>query len=81
MWNDEAYKREKRKQQFHAATIKAKKVLKKGDKVRGTKCPGTKRWFIFDHWDGSWIVSKSGIDDYAACNIDRVNDQEVDFTI
>ena len=51
----------------------AKKVLKPGDRLRVTKCPGTKRTIIFAGWDGDWIVSKSGINDYAAMCVDRVN--------
>src|SRR5699024_9794158 len=58
----------------------AKKMLKPGDRVRTTKCPGTKRWFTFDHWDGHWMVSKSGIDDYPPRSVDRVNDAHVDLT-
>lgn len=63
------------------ATENARKVLKVGDRFRVTKCPGTKRWATFAGWDGYWIVSKSGIDDYSARSIDRVNDQAIDFTL
>jgi hypothetical protein len=45
-----------------------------------TGCLGTKRWVTFDHWDGCWIVTKSGIDDIHAINVDRVNTESVDFT-
>ena len=45
------------------AEANAKRVLKPGDRLRVTKCPGTKRWITFSHWSGYWIVSKSGIDD------------------
>lgn len=51
----------------------AKRKLKKGDRVSITKCPGTKRTFTFDHWDGHWMVSKSGINDYAPIHILLVN--------
>ena len=64
---------------FLAAALEAKKVLKKGDRIRVTKCPGTKRTITFDHWDGNWIVSKSGIDDYSATTIDKLNGETVDF--
>jgi len=57
----------------------AKVVLKKGDRVRLKHCPGTKRTITFDHWDGNWIVSKSGIDDYSPTTIDLVNGKQVDF--
>lgn len=59
----------------------AKKVLQPGDRLRVSKCPGTKRWITFSHWDGHWIVSKSGINDYSPRHVDRVNDQAVDFTV
>ena len=58
----------------------AKRVLKLGDRIRVTKCPGNKRWITFAGWDGNWIVSKSGIDDFSPRCVDRVNDQVVDFT-
>jgi hypothetical protein len=61
------------------AAANARLVLKRGDRVRVRKCPGTLRWIIFDHWDGYWMVSKSGIDDYAPSSVDRVNGKAVDF--
>lgn len=59
----------------------AKRTLKPGDRLRVTKCPGTKRWITFAGWDGYWIVSKSGIDDYSPRCVDRLNDNPVDFTL
>jgi len=70
---------EERKQQCREAEIKAKQILKQGDRIRITKCPGTKRTIIFSHWDGCWIVSKSGINDYHPVNIDKVNGKEISF--
>lgn len=55
-------------------------ILKAGDRVRVTKCPGTKRWITFSHFDGHWIVSKSGINDYSPICVDMVNGLPVDFT-
>lgn len=75
---DEAYAERRRLSQL--AEANAKKALKHGDRVRVTKCPGTKRWITFSHWDGHWMVSKSGIDDYSPLHVDRVNDVAVDFT-
>ena len=57
----------------------AKQVLKRGDRIRVTKCPGRKRTITFNHWDGPWIVSKSGINDYAATSIDMVNGKSMSF--
>lgn len=72
--------KEEKRRLAHLAEANAKKVLKQGDRVRVTKCPGTKRWITFDHWDGHWIVSKSGIDDYSPLSVDRLNGTAVDFT-
>jgi hypothetical protein len=57
----------------------AKKVLKPGDRVRVTKCPGNKRWITFAGWDGHWMVSKSGINDYSPAAVDMLNGKPVDF--
>lgn len=62
------------------AEAKAKAVLLPGDNVGCTKCPGTKRVFIFSHWDGHWMVSKSGIDDYSPASIYSLNGKYADFT-
>lgn len=64
---------------WRRATASAKRRLVPGDRIRVTKCPGTKRWITFSGWSGDWIVSKSGIDDYAASSIDRLNGEPVDF--
>jgi len=71
--------RELSRKRFTIAVDNAKKVLVAGDRIRVTKCPGTKRWITFSHWDGVWIVSKSGIDDYSASSIDMRNGSPVDF--
>lgn len=70
---------EERRRLFLLAGRNAKKVLKPGDRVRVTKCPGTKRWVTFVGWNGHCIVSKSGISDYSPCTIDRLNGEPVDF--
>tara|TARA_R100001377_G_scaffold29179_2_gene15841 strand:+ start:393 stop:617 length:225 start_codon:yes stop_codon:yes gene_type:complete len=62
-----------RKELGKKAELLAKKILKKGDRVRCSKCPGTKRTFIFDRWDGCWMVSKTGIDNYHPINVDLIN--------
>lgn len=64
---------------FRIASANAKRVLKAGDRIRVTKCPGTKRVITFAGWDGDWIVSKSGINDYAASCVDMVNGESVNF--
>lgn len=75
----EQQKEDERRQRSLRAVENAKKVLKPGDRIRVTKCPGTKRWITFSRWDGCWIVSKSGINDYAASTIDRLNGEPVEF--
>lgn len=64
---------QERKELGKKAELKAKQILKKGDRVQCTKCPGTKRTFTFSHWDGCWMVSKTGIDDYHPINVDLIN--------
>ena len=73
--------KEERRQLGHIAAANATQVLKRGDRLRVTKCPGTKRWITFECWNGQWIVSKSGIDDYHPINVDRRNGEPVDFTV
>lgn len=68
-----------RQRHGHIAAQNAKQILKPGDRLRVTKCPGTKRWITFACWSGQWIVSKSGIDDYHPLNVDRLNDAPVNF--
>lgn len=62
------------------AEINARKVLKPGDRLRVSKCPGTKRWITFAGWDGNWIVSKSGINDFHPRCVDMINGVPVDLT-
>lgn len=68
-----------RRERLKKATTAAKKVLKQGDRITVTKCPGTKRWIIFDCWNGDEIISKSGAGEYAATSISRLNGEPVDF--
>lgn len=75
----ESYKATRR-QLAKISTENAKNILKAGDKLRVTKCPGTKRTITFSHFDGIWIVSKSGIDDFHSINVDRLNGLPVDFS-
>lgn len=70
---------EERRRLFVLAEQNAKKVLKPGDRIRVSKCPGTKRWVTFAGWKGHWIVSKSGIDDYSPGAVDMLNGKPVDF--
>jgi len=58
---------------------RAKKLLKEGDRVGCTKCPGTKRIFTFVGWAGHWMLSKSGIDDLHPWNVYSVNGVPMDF--
>ncbi len=64
----------------HAATARAKAILKQGDKIRASRgCSDRMSTYVFDHWDGMWAVSKSGFRDIAATRIDRLNGKPVDF--
>lgn len=71
--------RAERQRNGYIAAKNAKEVLRVGDRLRVTRCPGTKRWITFAGWSGQWIVSKSGIDDYHPINVDRLNDAPVNF--
>ncbi len=68
-----------RRARLKAATDRARRVLRMGDRIVVTRCPGTKRTVTFEHWDGDWIVSRSGIDDISASNISKVNGEPVNF--
>ena len=68
------------REQSLIAEKNAKAVLRVGDRLRVTKCPGTKRWITFASWSGHWIVSKSGIDDFSPLCVDMLNGDCVDFT-
>ena len=67
------------RERFIRAAAKAREVLKPGDRLRVTKCPGTKRWITFAGMDGDWICSKSGINDYSPSSVDRINQTAVDL--
>lgn len=64
---------------FIAEVERAKKVLKRGDRIRVSRCGGIVATYTFDHWDGYWIVSKSGIDDLAAGSISKINGKDANF--
>lgn len=65
---------------YRKATFAAKRTLKVGDKIRVSRCGGIRATYIFSHWDGNWIVSKSGIDDLSANSIDRLNGEPINFS-
>lgn len=77
MYTDE--ERRQQRERIATATEAAKKVLQKGDRITVTKCPGTKRWIIFDYWAGNEIISASGESEYCAINISRLNGEPVNF--
>ena len=64
--------------QCELATERAKRILKPGDRIRASRCGG-KSTYIFDGWEGRWIVSRTGIDDISAIHIDRLNGEPVNF--
>lgn len=63
---------------YKRAADRARAVLKYGDRITVTSCPGSKRWAIFDHWDGQWVCSKTR-DDFSAFNISKINGVPVNF--
>lgn len=66
--------------QSRLATANAKAVLKSGDKIRVARCCRRKATITVLGWDGNWITSKSGIAEYSAVCVDRLNGKPVDFT-
>lgn len=64
---------------FLMAITAAKRVLKRGDRIRVSRCGGITATYTFECWDGNWIVSKSGIDDLAASSISKLNGQPITF--
>lgn len=62
------------------AESNAKKMIKPGDRLRVGKCPGRKRSITYRDWNGPWIVSNTGINDFSPLSLDRLNDRQVDFT-
>ena len=72
--------KEQRCSYFQHVKSAAMAKLRPGDRFRVTKCPGRKRWATFAQFDGGWIVSKSGVDDYFPGSVDMVNDEPVDFS-
>jgi hypothetical protein len=73
--------RDERKKLSELAVYNAKKILKQGDRIRLRHCPGTRRTITFWEWDGIWIISKSGKNDYHPFSIDRLNGKNIDFKI
>ena len=75
--------REQRKMEIARATARARFVLKPGDRITFTSCPGTKRWGVFQGFDvgkySSWIRIATR-DDVCAINISKVNGKTVDFS-
>lgn len=71
--------REARHQRWLSASKKAKEVLKEGDRIGVVKCPNTKRVITFSHFDGNWIVSKSGINDYSPSSVYSLNGKPASF--
>lgn len=64
--------------EYFRAFERARRVLRAGDRVTVTHCPGTKRWVVFSHWCGYWLCSKTR-DDYSAINVSKVNGVEMSF--
>ena len=67
--------REERRRHHYAALAALKPLLRKGDRIRATRgeCCANPATYIFDHWNGNWIVSKSGIDTIVPGSITAIN--------
>lgn len=64
---------------WNEASENARRILKYGDRIRCTRCGGVRAYYTFAGWCGNRIISKSGIDDLSAVNIDMLNGQPVSF--
>jgi len=65
---------------YSKAAKNAKAKLRTGDRIRVTACPGNKRWATFDHFEGEWVISRTG-QIYHPANIDKVFEELVDFKV
>lgn len=63
---------------YAMAAKRAKAKLRPGDRIRVTACPGNKRWATFDHFEGEWVISRTG-NIYHPANIDKVFEELVNF--
>lgn len=70
--------RAKRLASFKRAADRARAVLRPGDRITFTSCPGTKRWGIFEGWERDWIRTRTR-DDVSASTITKVNGRLVSF--
>lgn len=63
------------------SVIKAKAFLKPGDKIRvlPSRCMAKKVIIVFSHWDGQWMVSITGRNEYHPDYIDQVNGEPKNF--
>lgn len=68
-----------KEENWRSSVLSAKKVLRVGDRIRVTRCPGNKRTVTFACWDGNWIVTASGISDIGAGTIDMLNGEAIKF--
>lgn len=55
-------------------------ILEPGDTIRAMRDGGRRQSFTFAGWDGYWAVSRSGVSDISASNIDKVNGVPVHFS-
>jgi len=69
---------ENKRLMYRTAAKRAKAKLRPGDRIRVTACPGNKRWATFDHFEGEWVISRTG-QIYHPANIDKVFDELVNF--
>lgn len=70
---------ERRQAEGRRATERAKAALKIGDRITATRCGGVLSTYVFDGWEGCWIVSKSGVSDIHPLSVRKVNGAPADF--
>ncbi|USN15426.1 hypothetical protein KIKIMORA_02800 [Brevundimonas phage vB_BpoS-Kikimora] len=70
---------EEQRAHYGRSVTRAKALLRRGDKVRLTICGGGEATYVFDCWDGEWMISKSGIDELHPYNVVRLNGKPLSF--
>ncbi len=61
-----------------AATNRARRILRQGDRIGVTRCMGVKICVTFSHWEGDWICSRK-LSDIHATHIFKINGKPKSF--
>lgn len=70
---------EEQKAHYARCVARAKSLLRRGDKVRLSICGGGQATYVFECWDGEWMLSKSGVNELHPYNVVRLNGKAISF--